>query len=288
MKASQDQTTTTWKDRLGLPALPLRTVPAPEKTRWPVEKPRLYIQGPSWIPSTPTSSDPSCLSWQVWFRTRGIGFTEKWTTEPEASSTGHLPFLATPDHRCFSGERLNGYLDEALGKEPIREGRSEEAKAFATLLATQLKPALLYHLWCEPRNFAVVVQRLGAHYPSVVRRSIMEGRRLDHQKELACIWPGGAVYTRTQVYEEADRALRALEDRLVIGKDGAPGWLLSTAEEKGSNSDPTFADCLAFAYLHTILTAPLADLELQSMVLKRPILVTYTQQAYKHWFPDGQ
>lgn len=273
-----------WKDKLTLRHFPLKTFPAPEKTNWPTEKPRLYIQGPAWVEDLPTSSDPSSLSWQAWFRTRGAEFTETWVTEPEASSSGHLPFLATQDHRCYSGERLNAYLDEAMGKELIREGRSEEAKAFATLLATQLKPALLYHLWCEPRNFTFLAQHLGAHYPPLVRRSIMEGRRLEHQRELAAIWPGGPVYTRTQVYEEADRALQALENRLVQGEDGKPGWLLSTAEERESNSDPTFADCLTFAYLHTILTAPLPDLELQSMVLKRSILVTYTEQAYRHWF----
>uniref|UniRef100_H2YU04 Metaxin n=1 Tax=Ciona savignyi TaxID=51511 RepID=H2YU04_CIOSA len=177
---------------------------------------------------------------------------------PNNSVTGSLPELQIGDfiyQRAFTiigVFRREGYNADQL----LTEVQKADTLAFLSYIDQKLKPAVLYNLWVDARNFNAVTQPatgkacgfpLSLWYPAKIRKTIS-----------SYIWfcKGAKEYTSMKDIER------------MIYKDGYDS--LNILNSKLSNSDfffgdyPTTLDAVLFGHLVVLKNSPLVSTELQN------------------------
>lgn len=228
------------------------------------------------------SFDVNCLRWLLLLRLHGINPILEPCYQQDASSSGSLPVLV---HRgtSWSGEQIQGYLDSE-GKSLIyAENVIADVEALESLLENELYPAVEYALWFEPKNFSnYTVKTYGkAFLPTAFRRLVLWQQYGEKWEQLHAHY-GQQQLNKDQIYQGAARTLKSVAVKIAINKrlnNNNHSWICATKE-------PTRADVLLFACLHSILIAkdlPCPDLVM--LIRGHSVLLSYTEGAYQHWFP---
>ncbi|KAJ3220366.1 hypothetical protein HDU67_000033 [Dinochytrium kinnereticum] len=207
----------------------------------------------------------------------------------EASPSGELPFLMTPEGKILAGREIvdevkekveNTIIHNCLKKkyqagclsQHMSAEEQSDVIAFTALAETKLRLCLTYALWKEEANVTTVSFPIyELNFPWPLNQIIPRIKRFE-----ALTWMSKrrANLSREEVYEDARSALAAFSAKL-------DGQLYLFGPK------PTFADAILFAYLHVILSAlnvTGAETRLREAVLKHENLVQYTRRIWSTWY----
>lgn len=197
----------------------------------------------------------NCLSVKAFLRMCQLNFQVEMRTNAEyMSPSGHIPFV-----RCGSlvvagfepvvslvrnkGTYLSEHLDNSA---------KADMKAYMSLVNIVLQNAELYVSWCDKTTLAEVTKpRYISVLPWPVNHVICWQKKSSILKKLKSVdWQNKSLGS---VYEEVNNCCHALSERL--------------GEQKFFFGDkPTELDAVVFGHLFAILTTPLPDNRLSSIV----------------------
>ncbi|KAK9718738.1 Metaxin-2 [Basidiobolus ranarum] len=239
-----------------------------------LSKPTLVTYGPGWK-NQPTSFDPECLKWQTYLNILAYDYDIVYSNEPSQSPDEQLPYLVTVEKKCLTGEKILKY---AKGQDPEKyapEGDeliSGDDKAFVSLVETNIKVATLFYFWCEASNYSEqTFEKYTKSYIWPLDKLIGYKMRSTVIDFLLTKKP---ILLKEEIYNEASQALQALSNRLGDA-------------EYFSGEKAGYLDAVVFAYLHTILAAPLPNSELRQIVQQHENLVKFAKSLWEQYYSSN-
>ncbi|TPX43691.1 hypothetical protein SeLEV6574_g04912 [Synchytrium endobioticum] len=254
-------------------AFPIHTFPAPHTPAPHGGAPVLHIfptksRGARVWGDGHASLDVECVRYQALAAFSNYTCQLQQTFCHDASPTGRLPFLVTPDGAVHGGRDIEGVVTREAGDIDARLSEPDRAdcRTYAALVDAKITLALMYSLWMDEDNMTKYTSLLhGSFYVPLLGRWVARSLR---SKIMVWIESRRPSVARDEVYEEARTALSALSTRL-----GASLYFFGTK--------PTTLDAIVFANLHVILSSRTPHAELFQAVNRHDNLVQYTRR--KHW-----
>jgi len=218
-------------------------------------------------------SNASSLAVQAFLRMCGLNFEIEMRKNAEhMSPSGNIPFV-----RCGAfvisefdpivslvsnkGIHLSNHLDIP---------QQGDMRAYMSLVSNVLINAELYISWCDGITMEEVTRpRYSSVYPFPLNHIMVWRKQAQIKKKLAAI--GWKQKSFEEVYAEVGDCCSALSERL-------------DTNAYFFNNKPTELDALVFGHLFTILTTPLPDNRLATIIRSYTNLVELCQRIEKDYF----
>ncbi|KAJ1814810.1 hypothetical protein LPJ75_002614, partial [Coemansia sp. RSA 2598] len=227
----------------------------PEK----IDNPQLHIHRPL---TQKSSASPSCdvksLSTLALLRFVGYKVDVKYSSEPEASPNGRLPYLLLSDSTALDARGIENHLRE---QGVLGESELADEMIYLSMVEANLVPAVEYLAWIDPEGFdAIGWQKYLGSYPVLIRYFLGWQRHQQSSRKLQTGLPEfGSALDGDVIYDNAFRALDSLA--VLLGE-----------RKYFCGTKPGALDALVFACLNVIVEAP----------LKSPIRSAMTRDGSKH------
>merc|ERR1712154_368744 len=152
--------------------------------------------------------------------------------------------------------------------EHLDTAQKADMRAYMSLITNVLGNAEAYITWMDPVTLSEVTKpRYGSVYPWPLNTVLTYLKRNETVRRLKAF--GWATKSLEEVYKEVENCCQALSERL-------------DSQQYFFNNKPTELDALAFGHLFTILTTPLPDTRLASVVRQYRPSTRSTLTAWHH------
>lgn len=218
----------------------------------------------------------SCLSVAAFLRMCGLEYRKDERANAEyMSPSGKVPFIkagafvvAELDHIITFVGHKNVSLTESLDS-----CQKADMRAYMSLVNNVLGTAELYVSWAHRQTYeSVTYPRFGSVHPWPLSSVLTWQKRHIVLRRLSLL--GWKKKTIEEVYSEVDNCCRALSQRL----ENLPFFF---------GNSPTELDAVVFGHLFTLLTTPLPDSRLASVVRSYPSLVALCRSIEGEYFKRG-
>jgi len=214
-----------------------------------------------------------CLAVQAFLHMADLGFTVEMRPNAEAMSpSGRLPFIKAGNFIVAELDPIVSFVNTKGISLTAHLDASEKAdmRAYMSLVTNVLGNAELYVSWLDDRTRREVTEeRHGKHHPWPLDLVLTWLKRRTVTKRLHALqW---AAKSLEEVYSEVDTCCKALAERL-------------SNSQFFFGARPTELDALVFGHLFAILTTPLPDNKLQSIVSKYSNLVKLCENIESDYF----
>jgi len=221
------------------------------------------------------NDNASCLAVQAYLHMLQLDFAVEMRANAEhMSPSGKLPFIRANN---FVIAELDPIVSFVSNKgisltEHLDSAQKADMKAYMTLVTSILGNAELYLSWNDDVTLnEVTVPRYSSVYPWPLSTILSWQKKRNVCKKLAAL--GWMNKTLDDVYRAVEECCQALSERL-------------DNQRYFFNNKPTELDALVFGHLFAILTTPLPDARLASIVRQFKNLIDLCQQIDKEFF-DG-
>ncbi|KAF2347705.1 Metaxin glutathione S-transferase domain [Trinorchestia longiramus] len=215
----------------------------------------------------------ACLSVAAFLRMCKLDFKKEERANAEfMSPSGRVPFIKAGAFVVAELEHIITFVGHKTVSltEHLDSTQTSDMRAYMSLVNNVLGSAELYVSWVHPETYnSVTAPRYSSVYPWPLGAVLTWQRRRMVLKRLQLL--GWKDKTLKEVYGEVDNCCRALAERLenkpfFFGKSG------------------TELDAVVFGHLYTLLTTPLPDSGLASVVRSYPSLVTLCRTIEGEYF----
>lgn len=188
------------------------------------------------------------------------------------SPNGKIPFIRAGK---FVISELNQIISFAGSKgtsltEHLDQSQKNDMSVYMSLVSNVLGNAENFVSWCEPVTLEQVTKpRYGSVFPWPLNFVLNWQKKSQITKKLSSL--GWGDKSLEEVYSEVDKCCQTLSTRL----DNSPYFF---------NNRPTELDALVFGHLFAILTTPLPDNRLESIIRQHTNLVEFCQRIDKAFF----
>lgn len=221
----------------------------------------------------------NCLAVQAFLKMCELSFSVEYKANAEdMSPSGRVPFIKCGACLVSDLEPITNFVASkgvAL-TDHLEAVQKSDMRAYMSLVNTVLGNAENYITWVEPETYYNVTKpRYGSVHPFPLNHILTYLKRQSAIKRLNAL--GWYRKSLDKVYEEVDRACRALSERL--GK-----------QRFFFGEKPTELDALVFAHVFTILTTPLPSNRFASTVRGYSNLIDHCkiiEHKYFHFYEKG-
>jgi len=215
----------------------------------------------------------ACFSVQSFLHLAGLDFSVTMRGNAEnMSPSGRVPFIRAGNFIVAEMDPIIAFVNSKGISLTAHLDQSQKAdmRAYMSLVNNVLGNAELYVTWMdEVTRKEVTEPRNGAIHPWPLNQVLNWKKRRSVVKRLSALqWTGKSL---EEVYQEVDTCCKALSERL---------------DNKNFFFDarPTELDALVFGHLFAILTTPLPDNRLKTIVRKYQNLVTLCEKVERDYF----
>jgi len=188
------------------------------------------------------------------------------------SPSGRLPFIRANKFVIAEMDPIVAFVNTKgiTLTEHLDASQKADMRAYMSLVSNVLGNAESYLSWMDPVTYSEVTKpRYGSVYPWPLNHLLTWQKKNQVYKRLAAL--GWTSKNLEEVYQEVEQCCVALSERL----DNQPYFF---------NEKPTELDALVFGHLFSILTTPLPDTRLASIVRQHKNLVELCQTIDKEYF----
>lgn len=214
-----------------------------------------------------------CLAVQAFLKMTRLGYAMEMRGNAEhMSPSGKVPFIKSG---AFVVAELDPIVAFVANKgvsltEGIDTSQKADMRAYMSLVNNVLANAELYVTWNDQVTYEEVTQpRYGSVYPWPLNRILTHQKRQQVLRRLRVM--GWKHKTMEEVYAEVDHCCTALSERL-------------DKQDFFFGNRPTELDALVFGHLFTLLTTPLPDNRLATIVRSYSNLVHLCQIVERDFF----
>lgn len=197
----------------------------------------------------------NCLAVRTFLQMCELDFEVEYKANAEdMSPSGRVPFIKCGACLVSDLEPITNFVSSkgVSLTDHLDAVQKSDMRAYMSLVNTVLGNAENYITWIEPETYCNVTKpRYGSVHPFPLNHILTYLKRQSVLKRLSAL--GWYKKSLEKVYEEVDRACRALSERL--GK-----------QRFFFGEKPTELDALVFAHIFTILTTPLPSNRFASIV----------------------
>ncbi|KAJ2707261.1 hypothetical protein FB645_000938 [Coemansia sp. IMI 203386] len=242
----------------------------PEK----IETPQLHIHRPL---THKSSASPSCdvksLSALALLRFAGYKVDIKYSSQPEASPNGQLPFLLLADSTALDARGIERHLTE---QKLLSESELADEMIYLLMVENNLVPAVEYLTWIDPEGFdSVGWQKYLGSYPMIIGYFLGWQKYMQSSRKLQTGLPEyGSALDGDVIYENAFRTMDSLA--VLLGE-----------RKYFSGSTPGVLDALVFACLNVVVETPLKSPIRSAMTRegsKYKVLLDFTVRVLEEYF----
>ncbi|XP_076036792.1 metaxin-2-like [Oratosquilla oratoria] len=217
-----------------------------------------------------------CLAVQAFLKMCHLSYTNDMRGNAEhMSPSGKVPFIKAG---AFVVAELDPIVAFVANKgvsltDSLDTTQKADMRAYMSLVSNVLANAELYVSWVDPVTYEEVTRaRYGSVYPWPLNKVLTRHKRGQILRKLRVL--GWSKKTLEEVYGEVEHCCSALSERLDNG-------------QFFFGNRPTELDALVFGHLFTLLTTPLPDNRLATIVRSYSNLVRLCQHIEKDYFERG-
>lgn len=214
-----------------------------------------------------------CLAVQAFLHMCNLEFTiENKANAENMSPSGKVPFIRANNFVIAEMDPIVGFVNtKGISlTEHLDSSQKADMRAYMSLVSNVLGNAELYLCWLDPVTYnEVTFRRYGSIYPWPLNYILTWQKKRQVVKRLSAL--GWANKSIEEVYSEVENCCQALSERL-------------DKQQYFFNNKPTELDALVFGHLFNILTTPLTDTRLASIVRPFKNLVELCQNIDKEFF----
>uniref|UniRef100_A0A2P2I705 Metaxin-2 n=1 Tax=Hirondellea gigas TaxID=1518452 RepID=A0A2P2I705_9CRUS len=191
------------------------------------------------------------------------------------SPSGRVPFIKAGAFVVAEMDPIISFVGHknVTLTEHLDSSQKADMRAYMSLVNNVLGAAELYISWVHQETYdSVTYPRYGSVQPWPLNVILTRQRRRTVLRRLQLL--GWKHKTLQEVYGEVDNCCRALSERL----ENQPFFF---------GNSPTELDAVVFGHLFTLLTTPLPDSSLASVVRSYPTLVTLCRNIDGEYFKKG-
>lgn len=188
------------------------------------------------------------------------------------SPSGRLPFIKANKFVIAEMDPIVAFVNTKGITLTEHQDAAQKAdmRAYMSLVSNVLGNAEMYLSWLDQVTYNEVTKpRYGSVYPWPLNHILTWQKKQQIYKKLAAL--GWTSKTLEEVYQEVEQCCMALNERL-------------DNQQFFFNNKPTELDALVFGHLFSILTTPLPDTRLASIVRQHKNLVELCQTIDKEYF----
>jgi metaxin len=215
----------------------------------------------------------STLAVQAFLHMAGLDFVvEMRSNAEEMSPSGRLPFIKAGAFVVAEMDPIVAFVNtKGISlTESLDNSQKADMRAYMSLVNNVMGNAELYITWIDQLSLSeVTVPRYASVHPWPLNQILTWQKKRQVLKKLGAL--GWSTKTADEVYTEVETCCRALSERL----DDAQFFF---------GSRPTELDALVFGHLFTILTTPLPDNRLKSIVQQFGNLVKLCGYIEREYF----
>lgn len=215
----------------------------------------------------------SCLGVQAYLHMARLDFSLEMRSNAEhMSPSGKVPFIKAGKFVVAEMDPIVAFVNsKGVGlTEHLDTAQKADMRAYMSLITNVLGNAEAYITWLDPVTLSEVTKpRYGSVYPWPLNTVLTYLKRNETVRRLKAF--GWAAKSLEEVYKEVENCCQALSERL-------------DSQQYFFNNKPTELDALAFGHLFTILTTPLPDSRLASIVRQYRNLIDLCQTIDKEYF----
>jgi metaxin len=237
---------------------------------WPTD---VQLYQPYEVEQVLLPDNANILTVQAFLNMSNLEYTIEMRSNAEhMSPSGRLPFIRANKFIIAEvdpivsfvntkGITLTGHLDAA---------QKADMRAYMSLVSNVLGNAETYLTWMDNVTYCEVTKpRYGSVYPWPLNHILTWQKKQLAYKRLSAL--GWTAKSLEEVYQEVEQCCVALSERL-------------DNQQYFFDDKPTELDALVFGHLFSILTTPLPDTRLASIVRSHKNLVEMCQQIDKEYF----
>jgi len=217
----------------------------------------------------------SCLAVQAYLHMAGLDFTIEMRSNAEnMSPNGRVPFIKAGNFVVSEMDQIVEFVHtKGISlTSTLDAGQKADMRAYMSLVNTVLGNAELYISWQDDITLTEVTQpRNGSVHPWPLGHILNWQKRNSVLRRLGAL--GWTVKSLEEVYQEMENCCSSLSERL--GDSPGPFFF---------GSRPTELDALVFGHLFSLLTTPLPDNRIKSIVQQFPNLVNICENIERDFF----
>jgi len=214
-----------------------------------------------------------CLAVQTFLKMCGLSYKLQMASNAEhMSPSGRLPFLHCGAFVVAELDPIVAFINTKgiTLTEHLDSSQKADMRAYISLVNNVLANAEHYLSWCDNVTYQEVTKpRYGSVYTWPISQILTHQKKKHVNKRLTAT--GWANKNIEEVYTEVENCCMALSERL-------------STQPYFFNNKPTELDALVFGHLFTILTTPLPDNRLATIVREHRNLLDLCQRIEHEYF----
>lgn len=219
------------------------------------------------------SDNANCLAVQAFLHMCNLDFTIEMRSNAEhMSPSGKVPFIKANNFVIAEMDPIVAFVNTKgiTLTEHLDSSQKADMRAYMSLVSNVLGNAELYLSWLDDETLTEVTKpRYSSVYPWPLNHALTWTKRNQVHKKLAAL--GWTTKSLEEVYAEVEHCCQALSERL-------------DNKQYFFNNRPTELDALVFGHLFSIMTTPLPDSRLSTVVRQNKNLVELCQSIDKEYF----
>jgi len=219
------------------------------------------------------SDNANILAVQAFLNMLNLEYTIEMRANVEhMSPSGKLPFIKAQKFIVADVDPIVAFVNtKGISlTEHLDNSQKADMRAYMSLVSNVLGNAESYLSWLDKITYMEVTKpRYGSAYPWPLNHILTYQKKQTIFKRLGAL--GWTSKSLEEVYQEVEQCCVALSERL-------------DNQQYFFNDKPTELDALVFGHLFSILTTPLPDTRLASIVRQHKNLVELCQQIDKEYF----
>lgn len=237
---------------------------------WP-EDAKLYQ--PYEVEQVLLPENAGCLATQAFLKMCGLNFSVEMKRNAESMSpSGKVPFIKCGAFVISEFDPIVAFVN-TKGihlSEHLDNAQRADMRAYISLINNVLANTELYISWIDGVTLEEVSKpRYGSVFPWPLNHVLTFKKQLEVRRKLGAL--GWTKKTLDEVYTEVDNCCHALSERL-------------DKQTFFFNNKPTELDAMVFGHLYTIITTPLPDNRLATVVRSYRNLVDLCQTIEHRYF----
>ena len=219
------------------------------------------------------ADNANCLAVQAFLHMANLEFSIEMRANVEhMSPSGKLPFIRANNFVIAELDPIISFINtKGISlTEHLDAAQKADMRAYMSLVSNVLGNAELFLSWNDDVTLLEVTKpRYGSVYPWPLNVILSWKKKSQVKKKLAAL--GWGNKSLEEVYSEVENCCQALSERL-------------ENQRYFFNNKPTELDALVFGHIFTILTTPLPDNRLASVVRQHKNLTDLCQGIDKEYF----